>query len=288
MRKKFAIFMIISLFASIFLTGCMNNEDTKKLSPTAGFIYEPSTIWRNKKIFFNSTSYDSDGSINNWTWNFDDGNSSYGESVVHYYMLDGVYNVTLNVRDNDNKNDYIEKKIIIYKHPPLYNISLRLNDFPREYVLYLESYNSTFGFNFSIPVYEVYNEQFIYKDPENNSGFPMIITTFCRFNSSADAEAVMIKSSGQMANTFNKILNCISEGNNITIGNHSIYRLYQGSMGKEYNYQNASWSYVYFRMQNILVLILLDEVPSSDIDYEDLTFQYARIIEDRLNNYLDV
>ncbi len=77
--------------------------------PVADFVYSPPFPLPNKTISFNSTSYDSDGYIVNWTWNFGDGNISYGENVSHVYVEHGIYNVSLTVIDNDG--DFSTKKI---------------------------------------------------------------------------------------------------------------------------------------------------------------------------------
>ncbi|RLF43578.1 MAG: hypothetical protein DRN29_09890, partial [Thermoplasmata archaeon] len=73
--------------------------------PYANFSWQPINPKINETIYFNSTSYDLDGIIVNYTWNFGDGNISYGASVIHKYMKDGEYNVTLIVRDDDGSID---------------------------------------------------------------------------------------------------------------------------------------------------------------------------------------
>jgi hypothetical protein len=91
----------------------------------------------------------------------------------------------------------------------------------------------------------------------------------------------------QMNQTFNYLLPCISKEKNDSLGDHSSYHLFQGSLGEKYNYQNATWSFIYFNIQNIAVLVLLDETPSSHVDYKQLTYQYAKIIENRIHDNLD-
>ena len=54
-----------------------------------------------EKLWFNGTdSYDPDGTIFFWLWNFDDGGSSTKEALNHTFDDDGVYNVTLQVMDD--------------------------------------------------------------------------------------------------------------------------------------------------------------------------------------------
>ena len=67
--------------------------------PKVGFKYEPD----GKTVTFTSTSYDIDGTIANYTWNFGDGsNLTYNvTNPVHTYELENAeYDVTLTVTDN--------------------------------------------------------------------------------------------------------------------------------------------------------------------------------------------
>ena len=53
--------------------------------------------------FIGTQSYDPDGTITNYTWQFDDGGYGYGQIVQHSYYEKGTYNVKLTVVD-DAKN----------------------------------------------------------------------------------------------------------------------------------------------------------------------------------------
>ncbi|MCP5050802.1 MAG: PKD domain-containing protein [bacterium] len=53
--------------------------------------------------FDSGKSYDPDGSITGWRWNFGDGKQANNENVTHTYSNPGTYNVTLRVRDNNGK-----------------------------------------------------------------------------------------------------------------------------------------------------------------------------------------
>jgi len=70
--------------------------------PMASFAESATTVYTGEIIYFNaSTSYDPDGSVVNFFWNFGDGTNATGVTVSHAYSDDGVYNVTLTVTDND-------------------------------------------------------------------------------------------------------------------------------------------------------------------------------------------
>ena len=52
-------------------------------------------------VTFYDASYDPDGYIVNWTWDFGDGKTDEGQIVSHTYSKAGTYYVTLTVTDND-------------------------------------------------------------------------------------------------------------------------------------------------------------------------------------------
>jgi PKD repeat protein len=55
--------------------------------------------------FSGNGSYDPDGYIVSYHWNFGDGNSGSGETTSHVYQLPGNYTVTLTVTDNEGATD---------------------------------------------------------------------------------------------------------------------------------------------------------------------------------------
>ncbi|MFN8459162.1 MAG: PKD domain-containing protein [Anaerolineae bacterium] len=54
--------------------------------------------------FDGSNSYDNDGSITGYTWNFGDGASANGQQVSHSFEQPGLYQITLTVSDNGGLN----------------------------------------------------------------------------------------------------------------------------------------------------------------------------------------
>ena len=88
--------------------------------PVAAFTWEPSQPRDIDEIKFNAnSSYDINGFIANYTWNFGDGNVSYEQNPSHKYADNGTYNVTLTVTDNDGAANSTSKEIIFaVNHPP--------------------------------------------------------------------------------------------------------------------------------------------------------------------------
>ena len=83
-------------------------------------------ILNNRTVLFNaSSSYDADGSITAYSWNFGDGSSTaLGVTTHHTYGNDGTYTVKLNVTDNDGAYDEDAVQIIVDTESPLTNITL--------------------------------------------------------------------------------------------------------------------------------------------------------------------
>ena len=76
--------------------------EVANVAPVAKFKYEPDKPKVREEIKFNSSlSFDDDGNIVNYTWDFGDGNISYEANPTHAYEKAGTYNVTLTIMDND-------------------------------------------------------------------------------------------------------------------------------------------------------------------------------------------
>lgn len=72
------------------------------LPPVAKFSESAETVLTGEVIHFDaSDSYDSDGQIESYFWDFGDGTNATGVAVDHAYADDGVYMVTLTVTDDD-------------------------------------------------------------------------------------------------------------------------------------------------------------------------------------------
>ena len=80
--------------------------------PIASFTYSPSNPVVNQTITFNaSNSTDPGGTIENYEWDFGDGETAEGEIVTHSYSSAGNYTVKLTVTDNEGAKNSTEKVI---------------------------------------------------------------------------------------------------------------------------------------------------------------------------------
>jgi len=88
--------------------------------PVASFIESATTVFAGEVIQFNaSASYDPDGSIVSYAWNFGDGNitTTSAPTINHTYTTPRTYNVTLTVTDDDGLTDDEVKTVTVEAAP---------------------------------------------------------------------------------------------------------------------------------------------------------------------------
>jgi len=91
---------------------------TPNQPPIASFTYSPENPLLGEQITFDaSSSYDPDGEIVSWEWDFGDHSTSSGEIATHSYSSAGDYIVNLTVTDNDGVKGYCEKTITVSEKP---------------------------------------------------------------------------------------------------------------------------------------------------------------------------
>ncbi|WP_456478634.1 outer membrane protein assembly factor BamB family protein [Geoglobus ahangari] len=82
--------------------------------PVAMFAVSKTSAKTNEILTFNaSQSYDPDGTIVNYTWDFGDGGSGRGAVVTHAYTAPGTYTVNLTVTDSDGAFSHCVKTVTI-------------------------------------------------------------------------------------------------------------------------------------------------------------------------------
>ncbi len=73
--------------------------------PTADFTFLPKEPKAGEEVSFADKSYDRDGSIVSWSWDFGDGATSGEAEPTHTFSSPGNYTVTLTVRDEEGGED---------------------------------------------------------------------------------------------------------------------------------------------------------------------------------------
>ncbi len=76
--------------------------DIQNKTPTARITYTANNL---AVSFDGSTSYDTDGTIVSYVWNFGDGTVGSGQKTSHTYAAAGTYNASLTVTDNKNASN---------------------------------------------------------------------------------------------------------------------------------------------------------------------------------------
>jgi len=102
----------------------LNNTNSQNITvlnrpPVASFTESATTVLTGTTITFNaSTSYDPDGTIVSYFWDFGDGTNATGVTVDHSYSDDGTYTVTLTVTDDDGATDTATSIKTVLNRPP--------------------------------------------------------------------------------------------------------------------------------------------------------------------------
>jgi parallel beta-helix repeat protein len=111
-----------------------NKNNTKNPFANSGGPYSSYILG---EVEFNGTgSFDLDGTITNYSWDFGDGTSSSEINPIHVYLSDGTYKVVLTVTDNDGRKGVSITTTHISRMTP-HKIPLSL----------LESINNTYDLN---------------------------------------------------------------------------------------------------------------------------------------------
>jgi len=88
--------------------------------PNAAFDWVPRLLDDSSEAVFTDRSTDVDGVILGWHWEFGDGETATTQRASHPFPDDGVYTVTLVVRDDDrSESPPLSKEIIVGNAPPL-------------------------------------------------------------------------------------------------------------------------------------------------------------------------
>ncbi|RJS73842.1 PKD domain-containing protein, partial [Methanophagales archaeon] len=119
-------------YAVFNITGTGGGEAPSQ-HPFASFTYTPENATVNETITFNaSSSYDPDGNITNYEWDFGDGNvtNTTEETINHSYSEAGSYEVTLTVTDNDGATNSTTKIITVYPPAAIFDTGTPSNPYP--------------------------------------------------------------------------------------------------------------------------------------------------------------
>jgi len=87
-------------------------------APIASFAFSPAAPKVGEAVMFDaSASYDPDGEIISYSWDFGDGATATGENTTHTYATHGTYRVTLTLTDNDGLTGTQTRPVRIRTYP---------------------------------------------------------------------------------------------------------------------------------------------------------------------------
>jgi hypothetical protein len=93
--------------------------------PVADFSYQPEEPLVGQPVIFDaSRSYDPDGDIVSYVWDFGDETAGNGMTIDHVYAWPGSFTVTLTVTDRENASDTLIKPIQVSESPISINFSI--------------------------------------------------------------------------------------------------------------------------------------------------------------------
>ena len=92
--------------------------------PTAIFTFTSGTILTSVSVNFNgTTSFDPDGTIVGYAWDYGDGSTGSGTTPSHSYSIAGIYIVKLNVTDNSGSTQVSTQTVTITDRPPTISLT---------------------------------------------------------------------------------------------------------------------------------------------------------------------
>jgi len=128
--NRAVIMLIISIFCLCFFSGCIFPE--KNLPPEPYLKASSTFIHVNQTVVFSANdSFDEDGEIVKYFWDFDDGSNASGKYVTHYYEKGGNYTVILIITDNDGEKA-VQAMIIHVNELPKPNIVISMDRYIHE------------------------------------------------------------------------------------------------------------------------------------------------------------
>jgi hypothetical protein len=139
-NKKFPTAIIAFILLFTLFSGCLKDENPEENIPSStsnqppvAMIIAPQKAYFGEKIVLDaSSSYDPDGDIRSYNWDFRDGNNAEGKKVEHIFEFEYdfnveypiIYPITLYLIDNDGSAVVTSHQIMIY---------------PQKYMFYLDA-----------------------------------------------------------------------------------------------------------------------------------------------------
>lgn len=111
-RRLFSITLIALLGALVGFGGVLQSCQPPNRAPLARFVFSPKEPKVNENVTFDgSASYDPDGKIIRYFWDFGDGETAQGATTTHAFKKAGEFDVILQVTDDRGANTTLAKTV---------------------------------------------------------------------------------------------------------------------------------------------------------------------------------
>ena len=113
----------VQLIATSGTTGCTNSitkdiQNALHAAPFASFDFNKTSICTDQTVTVTDHSTFADGTATNWAWNYGDNTNGTGQvQLPHTYVLDGTYQVTLNITNSFGCKDDTTRAFTVYPYP---------------------------------------------------------------------------------------------------------------------------------------------------------------------------
>ena len=122
-KKHFKLILVIAIIGSASIISAVSFVMWNQNAPPVAIIEAEEIQQYNTDITFDgSNSYDPNGEIRRWEWNFGDGCTASGAVVRHSFSAFGIFNVTLTVTDFWGATDQATFSITVHGIPPVADI----------------------------------------------------------------------------------------------------------------------------------------------------------------------
>ena len=130
-RRAFFTFILLAGIATL-LAGCLE----RNASPIASFTRSPASGPSPLSVFFDATSsYDSDGTILAYKWQFGDGTTGTEEVETHTYSSFGIYEARLTVTDDKGETDSTVRMVTVFDPTKEIPVGTKIGDLAPEFTL---------------------------------------------------------------------------------------------------------------------------------------------------------
>ncbi|HUR69915.1 MAG TPA: PKD domain-containing protein [Candidatus Thermoplasmatota archaeon] len=95
----------------------------RNADPVSDFDFSPKVVTTETMVAFTDQSFDPDGTLTNWSWDFGDGSSSFSRHPSHRFTRGQNVTVTLTTTDELGARSALSKVVIVRNSPPLAGFS---------------------------------------------------------------------------------------------------------------------------------------------------------------------